>query len=48
MHELFTGMIDSEESEALLYRVETSQEERDCENVKLAMGLSAMNAGQMC
>ena len=48
LHELFTGMLDSDESEALLYRVETSQEERDCENVKLAMGLSAMNSGQMC
>ena len=48
LHGLFTGMIVSELSEALLYRVETSQEERDCENVKLAMGLSAMNSGQMC
>ena len=45
---MLTGMIVSELSEALLYRVETSQEERDCENVKLAMGLSAMNSGQMC
>ena len=48
LHGLFMGMIVSELSEALLYRVETSQEERDCENVKLAMGLSAMNSGQMC
>ena len=48
LYGLFTEMIDSEESDALLYRVETSQEERDCENVKLAMGLSAMNSGQMC
>ena len=48
LHELFTGMLDSDESEALLYRVETSQEERDCENVKLSMGLSAKNSGQMC
>ena len=30
LHGLITGMIDSEGSVALLYRVETSQEERDC------------------
>lgn len=34
LHGLFTGMIVSELSEALLYQVETTQEELDRENVK--------------
>lgn len=36
LHGLFTGMIISELSEALIYGVETTQEELDQENVKLA------------
>ena len=39
LHGLFTGMIVSELSEALLYQVETTQEELDRENVKVAMRL---------
>ena len=39
LHGLFTGMIVSELSEALLYQVETTQEELDRENVKLARRL---------
>lgn len=39
LHGLFTGMIVSELNEALLYQVETTQEELDRENVKLARRL---------
>ena len=39
LHGLFTGMIVSELSESLLYQVETTQEEIDRENVKVAMRL---------
>lgn len=39
LHGLFSGMIISELSEALLYDVETTQEELDKENVKLAQRL---------
>lgn len=39
LHGLFTGMIITEMSEALLYGIETSQEELDRENVKLAKRL---------
>ena len=42
LHGLFTGMIVSELSEALLYQVETTQEELDRENVKLAMRLRTL------
>ena len=42
LHGLFTGMIVSEASEALLYQVETTQEELDRENVKLAMRLRTL------
>ena len=42
LHGLFTGMIVSELSEALLYEVETTQEELDCENVKLAQRLRTL------
>ena len=42
LHGLFTGMIISERSEALLYQVETTQEELDRENVKLATRLRAL------
>lgn len=42
LHGLFTGMIVSELNEALLYQVETTQEELDCENVKLARRLRAL------
>ena len=42
LHGLFTGMIVSELNEALLYQVETTQEELDRENVKLAMRLRAL------
>lgn len=42
LHGLFTGMIVSELSEALLYQVETTQEELDRENVKLARRLRAL------
>lgn len=42
LHGLFTGMIVSEISEALLYQVETTQEELDRENVKLAMRLRTL------
>ena len=42
LHGLFTGMIVSEVSEALLYQVETTQEELDRENVKLAMRLRTL------
>ena len=42
LHGLFTGMIVSELSEALLYQVETTQEELDRENVKLAMRLRSL------
>ena len=38
-HGLFTGMIVSELNETLLYQIETTQEEFDRENVKLAMRL---------
>ncbi len=36
LHGLFTGMIISELSEALIYGIETTQEELEQENVKLA------------
>ena len=39
---MLTGMIVSELSEALLYQVETTQEELDRENVKLAMRLRSL------
>lgn len=39
---LFSGMIVSAMSEALLYQVETTQEELDRENVKLAMRLRTL------
>ena len=42
LHGLFTGMIVSELNEALLYQVETTQEELECENVKLAMRLRSL------
>lgn len=42
LHGLFTGMIISELSEALLYHVETTQEELDRENVKLARRLRTL------
>ena len=42
LHGLFTGMIVSELSEALLYQIETTQEELDRENVKLAMRLRTL------
>ncbi|MGN1228460.1 MAG: hypothetical protein ACI4T5_02230 [Prevotella sp.] len=42
LHGLFTGMIISELSEAQLYQVETTQEELDRENVKLAMRLRTL------
>ena len=42
LHGLFSGMIVSELNEALLYQVETAQEELDHENVKLAMRLRAL------
>ena len=42
LHGLFTGMIVSEINEALLYQVETTQEELDRENVKLARRLRAL------
>ena len=42
LHGLFTGMIVSELNEALLYQVETTQEELDRENVKLALRLRTL------
>ena len=42
LHGLFTGMIVSELSEALLYQVKTTQEELDRENVKLAHRLRTL------
>ena len=42
LHGLFTGMIVSELNEALLYQVETTQEELDRENVKLATRLRTL------
>lgn len=42
LHGLFSGMIVSELDEALLYQVETTQEELDRENVKLARRLRAL------
>ncbi len=39
LHGLFSGMIITELSEATLYDVTTTQEELDCENVKLAQRL---------
>lgn len=42
LHGLFSGMIISEPDEALTYGVETSQEELDRENVKLARRLRAL------
>ena len=42
LHGLFSGMIVSELSEALLYQIETTQEELDRENVKLAQRLRAL------
>ena len=42
LHGLFTGMIVSELSEALLYQVETTQEELDRENAKLVRRLRAL------
>ena len=42
LHGLFTGMIVSELCEALLYQVETTQEELDRENVKLARRLRTL------
>ena len=42
LHGLFTGMIVSELSEASLYHIETTQDELDSENVKLASRLRAL------
>lgn len=42
LHGLFTGMIISELEEAALYGVDTSQEELDRENVKLARRLRGL------
>ena len=42
LHGLFTGMIVSELDEARLYHVETTQEELDRENVKLARRLRSL------
>lgn len=42
LHGLFTGMIVSELSEALLYQVETTQEELDRENAKLVRRLRVL------
>ena len=42
LHGLFSGMIVSELNEALLYQVETAQEELDRENVKLVRRLRAL------
>ncbi|MCD8236395.1 MAG: hypothetical protein LUD00_07025 [Prevotellaceae bacterium] len=42
LHGLFSGMIISEPDEATLYEVETTQEELDRENVKLAKRLRAL------
>ena len=42
LHGLFSGMIVSELNEALLYQVETTQEELDRENVKLALRLRTL------
>ena len=42
LHGLFTGMIISELSEALLYHIETTQEELDRENVKIARRLRTL------
>ena len=42
LHGLFTGMIISELSEALMYDVETTQEELDRENVKLVNRLRTL------
>ena len=39
LHGLFSGMIVSEMNEALAYGIETTQEELDCENIKLAKRL---------
>lgn len=42
LHGLFSGMIISELSEALFYQVETTQEELESENVKLARRLRTL------
>lgn len=42
LHGLFTGMIISEFSEALLYDIKTTQEELDRENVKLVNRLRSL------
>ena len=42
LHGLFSGMIVSELSEAQLYKIETTQEEVDSENVKLARRLRTL------
>lgn len=42
LHGLFTGMIVSELSEALLYHIETTKEELNQENVKLARRLRTL------
>ena len=42
LHGLFTGMIVSELNEALLHQVETTQEELDRENARLARRLRAL------
>ena len=42
LHGLFSGMIVSEISEAQLYKIETTQEELDSENVKLARRLRTL------
>ena len=42
LHGLFSGMIVSELNETLLYQVETTQEELDRENVKLALRLRTL------
>jgi len=42
LHGLFTGMIVTEMSETLLYGINTSQEELDRENVKLAERLRSL------
>lgn len=42
LHGLFSGMIISEQSEAQFYQVETTQEELDRENLKLARRIRAL------
>src|SRR5574344_1584914 len=42
LHGLFTGMIITEMSEALIYEIDTNQEELDRENLKLAWRLRSL------